>query len=248
MLDTLYSQVLSAAPRCGNSERVIGTIMLLVEPLPIIYVGYLLRLEPAEVLQALLGLQSIISIPGDDNHPVRLFHTSLRDFLSAQPRSGLFYIDPPTRHLCIATDCLTAITIQQEDGVVYDRAQEYACWNWCEHFLQGLAKGGGDNLFGSPSGAAFMSCLMNFASWFLDFWVNIWILKRNFPQLLELLGSVRSKLNVSQIFLPSPGFGSDPTTFLLAGIELPTKFVADLGRYRGAYKGAMSLLVSQTAR
>src|ERR1700733_6339915 len=59
-LDTLYSQVLSKVPRGNNISRVVGTVMLLGEPLSITYLGYLLQLDAADVLQALLGLQSVL--------------------------------------------------------------------------------------------------------------------------------------------------------------------------------------------
>ena len=200
-LDTLYSHVLSIAPRSGNVERVIGTIMLLNYLLPITSLAFLLRLETAEVLQALLGLQSILLIPADDNQPIRLFHTSLRDFLSAQSRSGIFFIDPPTRHFVIATDCLVSIAAQPENGVVYDGAQEYACLNWCDHFRRALTDDGGDSgLVSSPTGDSLMASITSFASRSLDFWVNTLIFKRNIPQMLGLLASVTSKLQVSQMF------------------------------------------------
>jgi hypothetical protein len=49
-LDTLYADVLSATAHTSNFERIIGTIMLLCRPLPIISLGHLLQLETADVL------------------------------------------------------------------------------------------------------------------------------------------------------------------------------------------------------
>jgi hypothetical protein len=166
-LDTLYSQVLSSAPDNDNFRRVVGTIMLLSKPLPITHLGHLLQLDTADVWQALLGLQSVLLIPADDNHPVRLFHSSLQDFLMSQPRSQIFFIDPQNLHLHIATDCLMAMTVEPRSGI-YEGAQEYACLNWCEHLLQGLTGSHDDNLFGSPLEAV----LNRFVSESHHFWVD----------------------------------------------------------------------------
>jgi len=76
-LDTLYAQVISDAPRDRNFEQVIGTIMLLRAPLSITAVGELLRLEPEYIVQTLLGIQSILMIPGDNDQHIHLLHTSL---------------------------------------------------------------------------------------------------------------------------------------------------------------------------
>jgi AAA ATPase domain len=175
-LDALYMQVLSGAPRDRNFERVIGTIMLLTHPLPITSLGNLLQLETADVLQALLGVQSLIQIPGDDDQPARLFHTSFRDFLVTKSRSGDFFIHPSTRHICITTSCLTILTVVPEDGYFYGGTQEYASLNWCDHFRQGLIEGGEDDSFDSSCGATFTKCLVEFASSSTDFWVNTAIL------------------------------------------------------------------------
>jgi len=200
-LDTLYAQILSAAPRDHNFERVIGTVMLLTSPLSITSLGCLLQLRSEEIVHALLGIQSILMIPGDDDQSIQLFHTSLRDFLVSRPRSWDFFIDPPTRHLCIATDCLMVIMTQPENGIFYSGGQSYACLNWCYHYCWGLTEGGGDNLLHSSPSASLMNCLVDFASRPLDFWVNTMILERKLEQVLDDLHLVLLWLEVSPIFL-----------------------------------------------
>jgi hypothetical protein len=206
-LDTLYAEVLSVAPRTIHFERVIGTVMLLSRPIPVTFLGYLLHLETADVLQALFGLQSILLIPANDNQPVQLFHTSLRDFLITQPRSGPFFIDPPTRHLCIATDCLVAIMIPPENGVFDDEARDYACFNWCNRVLSALTESGAVNIFGSASGDAFVNCIRDFAERSVDFWVNT-IISKGTRRILDILRSALSRLKVSQIFCIKSGIWS----------------------------------------
>jgi len=230
-LDTLYAQILSAAPRDHNFERVIGTIVSLTSSLSITFLGHLLRLRAEDIVQALLGIQSILMIPGDDNQPIRLFHTSLRDFLISQPRSRNFFIDPPTRHLCIATDCLTVIMAQPENDVFYGGGQKYACLHWCHHFHRGITGYGGDNFLNSLPGTSLMSCLVDFASQCLDFWVNTVILERDMQQVLNDFRLVLLKLEVSPVFLSVLALGNSLINFLLASTKLPTRSITGVERY-----------------
>jgi len=229
-LDNLYAQVLSSAPRDHNFERVIGTVILLRSSLSITFLAHLLRLRTEEIVHALLGIQSILMIPGDDNEPIRLFHTSLRDFLISQRRSGDFFVDPPTRHLCIATDCLTVIMTQPEKDIFYGAGQMYACLNWCRHFYRGITGGRGENLNLLP-GTSLMSYLADFVSQCLDFWVNTVILEGASQQVLKDLHLVSSRLEVSSVVLSVLGHGNDQITFILASTKLPTRSITSLERY-----------------
>jgi hypothetical protein len=168
-LDSLYTQVLSAAPRNKNFQQVIGTVMLLDAPLPITALAELLQLQARDIIQALLGVQSILMIPGDDKEPVQLFHTSLRDYLSLQSRSLGFFIDPPARHLFIVESCLEVIKEKPKDGIFYTgEAQQYACLQWWHHIELGFKEAGSNPMV--PT--SLVDCLVKFASGCLDFWVN----------------------------------------------------------------------------
>jgi hypothetical protein len=196
-LDPLYTEVLSAASRSHHFDCIIGTIMLLRYPLSISSLGHLLQLETADILQCLLGIQSIIMIPGDNDHPIQLFHTSLRDFLSTEPRSGVFFIDPPTRHILITINCLKAMAITPADGIFSQgEAQQYACGNWCHHFHQALIRGG-DGFIASLTGHSLLTYLKTFVSRSLDFWVNTLLV--NGKHQWKVLLSVQEKLEVSFI-------------------------------------------------
>jgi hypothetical protein len=141
-LDTLYSQVLSDAHRDDNFDRVIGTVMVLRDTMSITSLAQLLRLQSEEIVQTLLGVQSILMIPGSDDQPIQLFHTSLRDFLTSQPRSKQFFINPPHRHFSFTIDCLSITAVGPEKGIFYGGVQKYACFNWCYHLHQILVNGG----------------------------------------------------------------------------------------------------------
>jgi hypothetical protein len=180
-LDPLYAQVLLAAPRSQNFKRVIGTILLLTSNLSITALGHLLQLDTADILEALLGVQSILMIPGNDNQPVQLFHTSLRDFLTSKPQSGDFFIDPQACHLDILLGCLKLMVIPPETDISFSGdASEYACINWCHHIDQWL-------ILGNESHHDYLtSYLMNFASESIDYWVNTLLIKASSNNIFKL--------------------------------------------------------------
>ena len=188
-LDLLYARILEDAHRDNNFERVIGTVMLLRKPIPIVFLAHLLQLRPAEVVLTLLGLQSILMIPGSDNEAIRLFHTSLRDFLISRERSPGYFINPPPRHLLIAADCLRVVAVRPTDDIFYGEREMYGCLNWCYHFEQGVTNDlGGDDL------SDFMRCLEDFESNYFDYWINTSLLKA--ASQLKVLRSGISKLKV----------------------------------------------------
>ena len=185
-LDPLYLQILAGAPRDDTFERVIGTVMLLKEPIPIVFLAHLLQLRPADIVQTLWGLESILMIPDGDNEPIRLVHTSLRDFLTSPGRSHEFFINSPARHLLIAADCLRVLAVRPTDDFFYGDREIYACFNWCYHLEEGVTNGlGGDDL------SVLRTCLMDFASNSVDCWVNTSLLKG--VKQLQVLRSVISK-------------------------------------------------------
>jgi hypothetical protein len=195
-LDPLYAQVLSAAPRSHEFKRVISTIMLLTSNLSVTALGHLLQLDTADVLEALLGVQSILMIPGNGDQPVRLFHTSLRDFLTSKPRSGDFFIDPPTCHLDILLACLKLVTIPPKTDIFFSSdASRYACNNWYHHFDQWLTVG--NELQDDP----LSSYLTNFVSQSFEYWVNTLLLKGSGKNALDILHQILLKLKVSFFIL-----------------------------------------------
>jgi hypothetical protein len=199
-LDVLYTQVLSTVPRGGTSDRVVGTIMLLKSPLSITSLGYLLCLDSTNILLVLLRIQSILMIPVDDNEPVRLFHTSLRDFMTTKSRSKDFCVDPPVVHFIIATGCLKVLTVRPKDIIFDGELEVYACRNWCYHFLEGLREVE-YNLVDSSLGGCPMSCLTQLLAEFsFDYWVNTLILHSNMETILDILNSELPTSRVSVVF------------------------------------------------
>lgn len=196
-LDALYTQVLSDADRDQKFEHILGAVMLLRDSPSISFLAHLLWVRPADIVQSLLGIQSILMIPKDDFQPIQLFHTSLRDFLTSQPRSNKFFIRPPACHLAITIDCLSIICMLPAKGVFYYGVHKYACMCWCYHLHQVLVDEG-DYTFGPLDGSLAMH-LQEFASQSLSLWVNT-LLDNGYKDTLDVLMLALSVLEVS--FIP----------------------------------------------
>ena len=166
-LDPVYTQILSVASRNKDFDAVLGTLMLLTNPLPIKSLATLLRLDPARILHALRGLQSILIIPEDDDNAIRPIHTSLRDFLTSQERSNDLFIRPKERHFDIVIHCLQILCVSNS-GLFFDTtdygAQRYACCEWIFHLHGSMRIEMLDD--------SLISLLIDFTSNNFDVWVN----------------------------------------------------------------------------
>ena len=139
-LDPLYKQVLSSASGTAALQDILGTIMILEDKQSIPFISSLLNLEYEEVIHELLGVQSIIKIPGDDDQPIMLYHTSLWDFLTLKSRSDQYFIDPPLQHLHLAIHCLKHLGEYSSEDFFEGDVAKYACFNWPHHILLGSQK------------------------------------------------------------------------------------------------------------
>jgi hypothetical protein len=130
-LDTLYAKTLSRSQHLPHFPDVISTMAFLVEPLPIVGIAELLGIESFEVVRVLVNLQAIIHVPGTDDLPVTMCHTSLRDFLTTENRSGCFFT-PPSYHLYLLYRCFTF-----HDGRETNTAAAlYGIGNFAHHLTQ----------------------------------------------------------------------------------------------------------------
>ena len=188
-LDPLYDQVLRSVAHGPHFTRVLETIITIRKPVSIIDLACLLQIEGGDVILALQGVQSIIMVPEDDEQPVRLYHTSLRDFLTTRARSQHLFIDPVTCHLSVAIDCLAVMTAHHGDIFYEIGILKYAARNWCHHLLSAIKEGcGGDYLLSQHD--TFMNTLIGFVSGAFDSWINsiIWQVKsRKIMEILDLI-------------------------------------------------------------
>ena len=101
-LDGVYTQILSVAIPSNSSPEilsrfhsVVGTIILLRDPLPLRPLAILLQTDPNDVKGALVHFQSIIFLREPENTP-RIYHKSFPDFItdvkrcSHDPRSHYY--------------------------------------------------------------------------------------------------------------------------------------------------------------
>ena len=195
-LDTLYMQVLSNAAHDHNVERVIGTVVLLHRPLSITFLGQLLQLQVEHIVHSLLGTQSILMVPEDDDQTIQPLDTALADFLKVESHSNNFFINPPCWHLSIMTDCLAVIMVDPTEGIFYSGGQLYACTNWCYHCLQSFCEGREEDVLDVLAMASVMHYLEDISSTSsLDLWVNT-LIYQGWMQTLDDLTSLLARLQV----------------------------------------------------
>ena len=137
-LDSLYEQVLSSASWTEDFCRILGTIIALKDNKSISFLSSLLSLHHEEVICELLDIQSVIKIPGDDNEPIMLYHTSLQDFLTIKSRSKKYFINPPLQHLHLAIHCLKYLADCPSKNFFEGDVADYAYFNWPHHILLGF--------------------------------------------------------------------------------------------------------------
>lgn len=135
----------------------VGPIVLLADPLSALSLSNLLDTPLGDIGERLSNLHSVLNIPTDYNAPMRLFHSSFRDFLvDPQGRDvNRFWIDKARTHSMLAKHCLRLLSqprslrqdlcgfgksgtkradiskVQVERSITADIA--YACCYWTWH-------------------------------------------------------------------------------------------------------------------
>ncbi|KAJ2935852.1 hypothetical protein H1R20_g1242, partial [Candolleomyces eurysporus] len=128
-LDPLYAQTLIRSQHLPHFRHIISTIALLKQPLPIVAISHLLCVEPFEIVHVLLNLQAIIHVPGiDEEGEVTLCHTSLRDFLTMENRSGQFFV-PPSFHLHLSYHIFASV-FEKSNGPAHDYGRGALSSHW----------------------------------------------------------------------------------------------------------------------
>jgi len=170
-LDSLYTSILQMALDFGGKNpeldskvwSIIGTVVLLVNPLSPSAVAELIGLEAKQVKMILTLVQSLLVLNEDPNSPVKPFHKSFPDFITDSTRclNKRFYICPGSLHHELTMNCLRLMNnalkpnllslpsyaLNQEVKNLADKvkdhispALEYACGSWYHHFTK-IGKG-----------------------------------------------------------------------------------------------------------
>ncbi|KAE8353294.1 WD40-repeat-containing domain protein [Aspergillus coremiiformis] len=141
---------------------IVGTIIILANPLTLTSLAKLLNIPPSDVERRLDFLHSVLSIPEDHDTPIQIFHQSFRDFL-LHPKIRMkteFWIDEEQTHKETLFRCIEVMTrssgglsrnicqfssdgtlrsdISDEDLKDHLPAElQYSCHYWIYHLQQG---------------------------------------------------------------------------------------------------------------
>jgi hypothetical protein len=94
--------------RASEFREIVGGIIVLENPLSIVSLANLLSIPKEDVSCRLDLLHSVLSIPVNDDMPIRLLHLSFRDFLLDPQKRGKspFWVDERETHERLASKCL----------------------------------------------------------------------------------------------------------------------------------------------
>ena len=166
-LDSLYTSILQMAFDFGGEDpeldskvqSTIGTVVLLVNPLPPSAIAELIGLEAEQVIMILTSIQSLLILNEDPNCPVKPFHRSFPDFITDPSRclNKRFFVCSRTLHHKLAMNCLKLMINTLEQNLLSlpdhalnvevkdlpDRVKgcvsptlEYACRSWYDHLAR----------------------------------------------------------------------------------------------------------------
>ncbi|PNP55781.1 hypothetical protein THARTR1_04001 [Trichoderma harzianum] len=140
-------------------KEVVGTIVLLANPLSITSLASLLAIETEKIDNQLDMLHSVLNIPLNPDAPIRLFHLSFRDFLIDKENRDInsFWVDEQETHAMIMVRCLRLLStdnlrrdicdlqrpgtlrleIEQEKiDTRFPPEMQYACLYWVHHLKE----------------------------------------------------------------------------------------------------------------
>jgi hypothetical protein len=155
-------------------QKVVGSIVVLENPLSIASLACLLQVPQEHIKCQLDSLHSVLNVPDSEDVPIRLLHSSFREFLVDPQKQGKssFWVDERSTHESLASYCLELMSgpsgLHQDmcslsaPGVLRDEIDEatvaaslspslrYACCYWIthlEHGKQKIVNGGPTQLF-----------------------------------------------------------------------------------------------------
>ncbi|KAK2926405.1 hypothetical protein FoTM2_013271 [Fusarium oxysporum f. sp. vasinfectum] len=120
-LDATYRPILDQLVGCTEVAQrslvdefrtVVGSIVLLAEPLSTSSLARLLDISRSVIDRRLASLHSVLSVPASAESPVRMFHLSFRDFLVDPDKRSTnpFWVDEIATHEIIANRCLELLS------------------------------------------------------------------------------------------------------------------------------------------
>jgi hypothetical protein len=165
-LDEMYMQILQRSIFNVKSDQdnvsvlwslkhVIGSLVIQVEPLSAPSLANILQLRLEEVNLRIRHLHSVLNVPQNQDHPIRLFHPSFRDFLldNTRCKDPKFWVNEKQAHRALAESCirLMSVSLKQDicgleaPGILITEVEssvieqnlplelQYACLYWINH-------------------------------------------------------------------------------------------------------------------
>lgn len=204
-LDRLYKQIFSLCSYSDLTRSVVGTIVLLLDPLAPEDVEQLLGLKSGDGWLALQGLHFVFILPSEHGKPVRIFHASLHDFLTDITRSGKYFIDPPVCHAALARACLALMTaaLKRDVGNIEDPltlhgdTRKLACGRECVSGALGYAcRYWAAHLAHAPLDSGLLDDLRRFAFKSTLYWIEALSLIGNLEKAVPSMQSAKAWLEV----------------------------------------------------
>jgi hypothetical protein len=190
-------------------REIVGTIVILADPLPIESLARLLGISERTIYYRLSMLNSVLNIPTDMDAPVKLLHLSFRDFLVDPMKrdTNPFWVDEKMTHENLASKCLnllsetnylkkdicnlrapgrlrTEVNNQTIDECLPADVQ-YACLYWVYHLKEskGMIRDG--------------ELAHNFLECHFLHWLEALSLTRRISESIRLIDELQSVVNVS---------------------------------------------------
>ena len=152
-IDDLYRKILEYAiaqfpdrQTINHCRWIIGTIILLQDPLSPRDLGELLRLPPKHIQGILGDLQAVLSVPDHMESRIRILHVSFHDFIASQGRClPAMYLEPTLQHHTMALRLLEVMMDGLKRNMSYlvrfkpNKKEHlpdflwYACRYWADH-------------------------------------------------------------------------------------------------------------------
>ena len=167
-IDELYTKVLQQTfsdvngennQRCLRFQTVVGTILLIFNPLSIKALSELLGLNTQHIHSTIRPLHSLLLVPESTEDPIHTFHKSFPDFLMDPDRceDRKFLVEPEGHHAEILLACLRLMRkrlkrnicnlddhaalsevkdLSSQQKTYIGDALGYACQFWTKHLLE----------------------------------------------------------------------------------------------------------------
>ncbi|KAH7921578.1 WD40 repeat-like protein [Leucogyrophana mollusca] len=157
-LDILYHNAIRVLPDSDAARLVLGIIRYIYVPLSTHGLNSLLGRLDVNVGLIVPDLSSVLLVSEDEFLPVRIYHTSFREFLTTPQRAKKYFVDGTVYHRLIAQLCLELMTKHLKRDMCHigdpsmlnsevedlpgrcsrylNEAVRYACCYWAYHLVQ----------------------------------------------------------------------------------------------------------------